>query len=178
MSASPEIQTDRLVLRRHAYGDFESCVAMWSDPDVTRFIGGKPSSRQQTWMRLLSYIGHWDLMHFGYWVIVERATGDFVGEVGFADFKRGIASVRDFPEIGFALAGVHHGKGFATEAVRAALSWADVNLPYPKTVCMINPENGASLRVARKCGYEVFEQGRYNEQPVLFLVRNGAQDCP
>jgi hypothetical protein len=34
------------------------------------------------------YIGHWALMGFGYWVIEEKATGEFVGDVGFADFKR------------------------------------------------------------------------------------------
>lgn len=145
---------------------------MWSDPDVTRMIGGKPSTEQQTWMRLLSYAGHWTLLRFGYWVIEEEASGDFVGEVGFADFKRDIApSMQGHPEIGFALSRRHHGKGYATEAARAAVSWADQNLRFTKTVCLIDPRNEPSLHVAEKCGYEVFEQGRYQERPVLFLSR-------
>jgi RimJ/RimL family protein N-acetyltransferase len=169
---APAIETVRLRLRGHRYGDLAHCVAMWADPSVTKFIGGRPSTEQQTWSRLLSYIGHWSLMGFGYWVIEERHTGSFVGELGFADFKRDIdPSMRDKPEIGFALTPAHHGKGYATEAVQAIVAWGDAHLGSRKTVCMIDPENLASLRVAAKCGYEIFEQSTFNGSPVLFLAR-------
>ncbi len=36
---SPEIRTERLILRSHRLDDFGDALAMWSDPDVTRFIG-------------------------------------------------------------------------------------------------------------------------------------------
>lgn len=112
-------------------------------------------------------------MGFGYWVVEEKASGEFVGEVGFADFKRDIApSMRGSPELGFALASCFHGKGYATESVRAALCWADAYIPNPRTVCLVNPQNLASLRVVKKCGYEPFEQSVVNEKPVLFLSRN------
>jgi RimJ/RimL family protein N-acetyltransferase len=172
----PVIETPRLRLRAHRYDDLPHCVAMWADPNVTRFIGGRASTERQTWTRLLSYLGHWALMGFGYWVIEEKASADFIGEVGFADFKRDVAPpMKGKPELGFALAVPFHGKGYATEAVRAALTWADAHLAYPATVCMINPQNLASLGVAQKCGYEVFERGLYNEQPVLFLSRGVEQ---
>lgn len=170
---TPVIETQRLRLRGHRSGDLANCLAMWSDPNVTKHISGRASTEQQTWTRLLSYAGHWALMDFGYWVIEERASGDFVGEVGFADFKRDIVpSMRGKPELGFALVSEFHGKGYATESVLAALSWADAHLPYPNTVCMISPQNEASLKVAKKCGYAPFERGIYHEQPVLFLARN------
>jgi RimJ/RimL family protein N-acetyltransferase len=112
-------------------------------------------------------------MGFGYWAVEEKASNDFVGEVGLADFKRDVApSMKGNPELGFALASRFHGKGYATESVRAALAWADAHAPYRRTVCMVNPQNLASLRVVTKCGYEVFEQGVYKEQSVLFLSRN------
>jgi RimJ/RimL family protein N-acetyltransferase len=152
---------------------------MWSDPNVTKFISGRTSTQHQTWMRLLSYMGHWAAVGFGYWAIEEKASGDFVGEVGFMDFKREIApSMKGKPELGFALATRFHGKGYATEAVRAALAWADAHLPSETTVCLVTPENAASLRVVGKCGYEVFEQGYYNERPVLFLSRNARGSVP
>ncbi len=145
---------------------------MWSDPNVTKFIGGRASTEQQTWARLLAYAGHWSLMGFGYWAIEEKLSKDFVGEVGFADFKRDIAaSMKGKPELGFALASRFHGKGYATEAVRAALAWADAHLGYAGTVCLVSPQNLASLRVVEKCGYSLFERSLYNEQPVLFLSR-------
>jgi RimJ/RimL family protein N-acetyltransferase len=145
---------------------------MWADPNITKFITGRASTEQQTWMRLLSYAGHWALLGFGYWVIEEKETKDFIGEVGFADFKRDIApAMKDKPELGFALAFRYHGKGYATEAVRAALSWADEHLPHSTSVCLVNPRNAASLRVVKKCGYEVFEESIYNGQSVLLLSR-------
>lgn len=166
------VQTQRLTLRGHRLEDFEHCYAMWSNPEVTRFIGGKPSTEQQTWMRLLSYAGHWALLGFGYWVIEETATQRFVGEIGFADFKRDIAaSMKGVPELGFALAPEFHGKGYATEAVQAVLAWSEKHLSAPRTVCLIAPENAASIRVAEKCGYTVFERATFNGEPALFLER-------
>lgn len=168
----PVIETSRLRLRGHHRDDFPHCAAMWSDPAVTRFIGGKPFTGQQAWARLLSYVGHWVLMGFGYWVMEERDSGQFVGEIGFADFKRDIAaSMQGKPELGFALASRFHGKGYASEAGAACLAWADANLPFPVSVCIVHAQNLASLRVLQKCGYEVFEQATYNEQPALFLAR-------
>ncbi len=160
------------MLRGHRLDDFEASFAMWSDPVVTRYIGGKPSTEQQTWSRLMGYVGHWSLMGFGYWAIEEKSTGRFVGDVGFADFRRVIAaSMRDVPEIGWTLGTRFHGKGYATEAVRAAVAWGDVRFGQARTVCLINAENVASIRVAHKCGYAEFERTQFNEQPTLLLAR-------
>jgi RimJ/RimL family protein N-acetyltransferase len=168
----PQIETPRLRLRAHRSDDLPYCAAMWADPDVVRFIGGEPSNEQRTWARLLAYAGHWALMGFGYWAIEERGSGDFVGEVGLADFKRDIGpAMKDIPELGFALVPRFHGKGFATECARAVLAWADAHLSYVRSVCLIDPRNLASLRVVEKCGYEVFAQGPYGGRPALFLSR-------
>jgi RimJ/RimL family protein N-acetyltransferase len=171
-NAIPIVETSRLRLRGHRKDDLAACVAMWGDPIVTKYINGRPSTVQQTWSRLLTYVGHWNLMGFGYWAIEEKSSGDFVGEAGLADFKRDIAaSMKGSPELGFALVPRVHGKGYATEAVRGVLSWADVNIAQPRSVCLVNPQNVASRHVAEKCGYEVFEDSPYNGQPVLFLSR-------
>jgi RimJ/RimL family protein N-acetyltransferase len=168
----PEIESARLKMRGHRLEDLDECIAMWSDPIVTRFIGGNPSTAQRTWLRLLAYGGHWSLMGFGYWAIEDKATGSFVGEVGFADFKRDIASsMQNVPELGWALAPRFHGKGYATEAVRAALAWGDVHLKTARTVCMISTENAASIRVAEKCGFRQFEQTLFGGEPTLFFAR-------
>ncbi|HEY7982007.1 MAG TPA: GNAT family N-acetyltransferase [Candidatus Eremiobacteraceae bacterium] len=171
-AAIPDIESARLKLRGHRLDDLDDCIAMWSDPIVTRFIGGTPSTAQRTWMRLLGYAGHWSLMGFGYWAIEEKATGRFVGEVGFADFKRDIASsMQNVPELGWALAPRFHGKGFATEAVRAALAWGDVHLKSARSVCMISCENIQSNRVAEKCGYREFERTQFNGESTVFYAR-------
>lgn len=139
---------------------------------MTKFISGRASTRQQTWARLLGYVGHWFLMDFGYWAIEEKQSGDFVGEIGFADFKRdALPSTQGYPELGFALTSRFHGNGYATEAVRATLAWADARLPASHTICIVSAQNSPSLHIVRKCGYEVFEHALYNEQSILLLSR-------
>jgi RimJ/RimL family protein N-acetyltransferase len=165
------LETSRLRLRGHTVNDLPACVALWSDPNVTKFITGRPSTTQQTWSRVLAYTGHWALMGFGYWAIEERASGDFVGELGFADFKREVSPhMTGVPELGFALASHVHGRGYASEAVRAALAWSDAHL-RARTVCIVTADNRPSLHIVLKNGYGVLEKLTYNEQDVVLLAR-------
>jgi RimJ/RimL family protein N-acetyltransferase len=145
----PVIETERLKLRGHHLDDFGACAAMWADPIVTRHIGGRPFSEEESWTRLLRYVGHWALLGFGSWVVEEKSTGSFVGEIGFADYKRDMEpSLKGTPEIGWVFATQSHGKGYATEAVRAAVGWGDARFGAGPTACIIAPENLASIRVA------------------------------
>lgn len=168
----PVLESERLRLRGHRIEDFDDCLAMWSDPEVTRFIGGKPLSGEEVWARLLRYAGHWAVLGFGYWLVEDKASGLFVGEVGFADFKRQIApSFEGIPEIGWALIPWAHGKGFATEALRAAVAWGDGHFGAITTGCLINPDNVASIRVAQKGGYKEFCRTFYKEHPAIIYRR-------
>jgi len=176
----PVIETKRLKLRAHRLDDFSDCAAMWADPIVTRHIGGKPFSEEETWARFLRYAGHWSLMGFGYWAIEEKETQAFVGELGFADFKRDMEpSIKGVPELGWVLASPAHGKGYATEAVRAAIAWGDTRFAKVRTVCIIHPDNLASIRVAEKCGYKEFQRATYKNHATIMFARSSAhQDEP
>jgi RimJ/RimL family protein N-acetyltransferase len=168
----PEIVTDRLRLRAHRMEDFAASAAMWADRGVTRFIGGKPFSEEEVWARFLRYAGHWSFLGFGYWAIEELASGTFVGEAGFADFKREIQpSIHSIPEVGWVLVPRVHGRGYATEAVRAALDWGGAHLSSSSTVCLIHPENLASIRVADKCGFRKNCLTTYKNEPTVIFTR-------
>jgi RimJ/RimL family protein N-acetyltransferase len=172
MPVIPVIDTARLTLRGHRLADFAAMAALWTDPGVIRFIGGRAFSAEEAWAKLLRYAGLWSLLGFGFWAIEENATGDFVGELGFADFKRDLVpSLGDRPELGWALASRAHGKGYATEAVRAALSWGDAHFGSTPTVCLIHPDNLPSLRVAAKAGYRELERTSYKGQPTIIFGR-------
>jgi RimJ/RimL family protein N-acetyltransferase len=177
--AVPVIETERLRLRGHRLDDFADCLAMWGDPAVTRHIGGKPFPAEEVWAKILRYAGHWALLGFGYWVIEETASGRFVGEVGFADFKRRIEpSFGGAPEIGWALAPWAHGTGRATEAVGAARAWGEAHFGEVPTVCLISPDNAASIRVAAKCGYREFARTTYKDRPTILFQRCGGSGPP
>jgi len=71
--------------------------------------------------------------------------------------------------MGWVLTSAHHGKGYATEGVRAALAWADEHLRTERTVCLINPDNAASIRVAEKAGYDQTHRTTFNKAPTLMF---------
>lgn len=174
-AAAPTIETARLRLRGHRVADFADCAAMWGDAAVARHIGGRPSSAEESWARILRYAGLWPLLGYGYWAVAEKASGRFVGDVGFADFKRDMQPSFDgAPEIGWVLASWAHGQGFATEAVGAAVAWGDRHFGAAPTVCMIDPDNAASIRVAEKCGYREYARATYKGQPAILFRRAGA----
>jgi RimJ/RimL family protein N-acetyltransferase len=171
--SAPTLETDRLTLSGHTLADYAASAAMWADPIVVRHIGGQPASAQDVWTKLLRYVGHWQLLGFGYWVLRERASGRFAGEVGLADFKRGmVPSLDGTPEAGWVLASWAHGQGFATEAVNAALAWSDTELGAPRTACIIHAENLGSIRVAAKCGYREAVRTTYLGQPTILSYRD------
>ena len=168
----PVLETDRLVLRGHRTDDFDDCVAMWADPAVTRHTIGAPSPPQRTWLRILSYLGHWSLLGFGYWAVEDKASRKYVGELGFAEFKRDMQPpIEGSPELGWALVTHAHGKGFATEALRAAVAWGDAHFGETTTVCIISPENRASLRVAEKIGFHEVGPTAKGGTPEILLAR-------
>lgn len=168
----PVLETERLRLRGHVLADFEPSAVMWADERVTRFIGGKPSPREDSWRRFMTFPGHWMLMGFGYWVIEEKASGAYVGDGGFGNFKRDLGGyVFEAPEQGWALMPSMQGKGYATEAAAAMLAWAEPHFGRTDFVCMIAPENTPSLRVAEKLGYREFARTDYKAAPSVLLRR-------
>ena len=168
----PVIETARLRMRGHRVDDLGDEAALWADPLVTRHLGHRPPSGEDFWARLLRYAGHWSLMGFGYWAVEEKASGRFVGDVGFADFKRDLTPSFDgAPELGWVLAPWCHGRGFATEAARAAIDWGGAHFGPVRTVCLIHPDNAASRRVAEKCGYREYASTTYKDDPALLLER-------
>jgi len=166
----PEVRTARLVLRAPAPGDFDASLAMWTHPEVTRFIGRRPATREETWGRILRYIGHWETFGWGFWTIASH-DGAFVGECGFADFHRELAPPIDAPEMGWALSPGAHGRGYASEAIAAACAWGDAHLDAPTVACIIHPENAPSLRVAEKLGFRELRRTEYRGDPTVVLER-------
>lgn len=172
--AIPVLKTKRLTLRGHGLEDYKHCAALWGDIRVTRYISGRASTPAESWSRMLNYAGHWALLGFGYWLVEESATGHFVGEVGLADFKRDIKpSFNGAPEAGWVLAPAAHGKGYATEAVRAVLAWGEETLGMKRSLCILDPENIASVKVADKCGFTFFTETDFMGSDVVIMERLG-----
>jgi RimJ/RimL family protein N-acetyltransferase len=169
---APQLETERLRLRGHRAEDFADCAKLWADPIVTRFFGGTPKSSEEAWARLLRYAGHWSILGFGYWVVEEKASGAYLGDVGFSDYKRMMEpSIAGIPEAGWVFMPDAHGKGFGLEAGLAIHAWGRSHFKGPRTTCIINPENIRSLRLAEKLGYRETLRTTYRNAPTVLLHR-------
>jgi len=172
---APRLETERLILRGPSRDDFAAVAAIWGDEQVTRFVLRAPLSGEEAWTRFLRGIGHWMLCGYGLWYLEEKATGRLVGEVGFLDAHRDMQpSLEGTPEVGWVLARAAWGKGYATEALKALLSWGDEQLSAARFACIITPENHASLRVASKGGFREAARTSHRGTPVLLLYRDRA----
>ena len=170
MAAIPTLKTDRLILRGPTKSDFNDLLAMWSDPDVVRHIGGVPFSDEDVWARLLKYIGHWEMLGYGMWIIRDK-DNRFVGEVGLFDLHRAIVPPIEVPEVGWVLAKTAHGNGYATEAVQKILTWGEQIIGPRQFTCIIDVDNKPSHRVAEKCGFVRHAELTYKATPVIVYRR-------
>jgi RimJ/RimL family protein N-acetyltransferase len=165
---APTVETERVRLRAHTAADFEACVPLWNDPIVTRFIGGRAYTAEEVWQRIQRYAGSWALLGHGFWAIEDKATGKLIGEIGIMDAKRDIdPPFGDSLEMGWALLPSAHGKGFAGEALQAALDWEARHLRGDCLVAMIDPDNGASIKLARRMGFTERGRATYRGLPSL-----------
>jgi RimJ/RimL family protein N-acetyltransferase len=170
--ASLTLETERLRLCPYEVGDFEDYVALWADPVVTKFIGGQPFSREQSWTRFLRHPGMWQFKGFGSFAVYEKSTGRHIGEAGFHDMKRDLRpSIEGTMEAGWAFLPSAHGRRIASEAVGAVLAWADANHPALRITCFVDLANPASLRIAEKHGFREFARTTYIDKPVILFER-------
>lgn len=166
------IETPRLTLRAYKLADFDAYCALWADPEVVRFIGGTPFSREVCWSRFLRHPGHWQHMGFGFMAIEERSTGLFVGEAGFHDMRREMTpSIEGTLEAGWALVPSVHGRGYGMEAMQAILGWADQTFPGRRMTCIIEPANQPSIRMATKLGFGQVTEASYHGNTVNLFER-------
>jgi RimJ/RimL family protein N-acetyltransferase len=169
---APVLETARLTLRPFRESDLEPMAASLADPEVVRHLSGTPYNREDSWRRMLAAPGLWVVLGYGYWAVERRDDARWVGQVGFADFKRDMTpSIEGLPEMGWIFAAHAHGQGLASEAVAAALAWADETLHAPEITAIISPENAPSIRVAEKAGFGERTEARYRDETILLFRR-------
>jgi RimJ/RimL family protein N-acetyltransferase len=147
----PVLETERLLLREWREADVDEYAAICADPDVMRYLGGKPFTRLETWRHMAFLIGHWHLRGFGHWAVEEKESGRLIGRMGFFDPD-------GWPgfEIGWTLGRASWGKGYATESAKVALEYAFTEMDRDHVISLIQPANSASIAVAERLG-ETYE---------------------
>ena len=158
-----QLETDRLTLRMwREETDFEPFSELCADPEVMRFLGGKPFDRLEAWRNMAFHIGHWRLRGYGHWAVEEKATGNFIGRLGFLNPVGWPAF-----EIGWTFARHAWGKGYATEGARRALTYAFNQLDKSHVISLIHPDNKSSIAVAERLGEKLEGETELFNHPVL-----------
>lgn len=172
------LYSERLLMRRPRLSDFDRLATMWAHPSVVTHFGGKPFDREDSWNRLLRYVGHWELMGYGMWTVTRLGEDLHMGDVGFLHGERMGVPAFGNPEAAWSFHPEAHGQGFGSEAVACVLEWADEQAAsgadprFARTVAMINPANAASIVVARRCGFSIFGESRYHDHLVGLWERH------
>jgi RimJ/RimL family protein N-acetyltransferase len=157
------IETERLLLRRPTEADVESPPAWLSDPEVMDWLGGVEPAAEV----VRHWLDQWERVPSGKFLAQLRRDGAVVGRVGanYYDPQTWQRSAAGVPELGWAFAREHWGRGYATEAALAVREW----LRAPRVVSLIAPGNLRSQRVAERLGAtpgETIELGGYGPHVV------------
>jgi RimJ/RimL family protein N-acetyltransferase len=147
---APELMTDRLILRQWRADDFAFLRELDTDPEVMRLLDG-PRTYEQTEKQFNKDAVGLALRGIGKWAVELREGGTLVGRVGLSAVDS-LMSFSPALELGWRLSSQHHGKGYATEAARAAITYGFDVLEVDRIAAFTVPHNHASIGVMRKLG--------------------------
>ena len=167
--------TERLELWHPQVGDRAGLRALIEPGEVRRFLGGMEPDDHDVFMRLLRNAGSWALYGYGTFVVRERGKADIVGNCGVFHSWRGFGrGLDDVAEAGWIVGKSAWGKGYAQEAMQAALTWFEREHGARPTLCMIEQGHRASEAVAARLGYVAFERVVERDERPLIVYRREA----
>lgn len=147
---APVLLTERLRLRMPQYEDFAHRLDFYAD-ERSVWEGG-PFTSEQAWRIFASEVGQWPLMGFGPFSIEDRATGDYLGEVGIYQ-PEGYPE----PELGWFVTRAAEGRGIAAEGARAVMVWARASFGWDHIDNYIDPGNARSIALGLRLGGTVVQ---------------------
>lgn len=145
-----EITTKRLRLRQWKVEDYSPFFQLNSDPQVMEYFPAclDRSASDALAKRIRGLI---DKRGWGFWAVEVVDSQTFIGFVGL-HIPSDNLPFNPCVEIGWRLAAEHWGKGYATEAARAALAFGFGELQLEEIVSFTALPNLRSQRVMKKLG--------------------------
>jgi ribosomal-protein-alanine N-acetyltransferase len=159
------IETERLALRRLTLDDLDALAAIYSDTDVRKYFPEGTLTHEQTKEELEWIINvYYGQYGFGLWATTNRESNEFIGRCGLIPW-----TVDGCPEVevAYLLAKEHWGRGLGTEAARAILAYGFEKLHLSRLICLIDPANEASIKVAMKIGMSLEREADIDGEPTL-----------
>ena len=173
----PELETDRLLLRRMRVSDADDMYAYARRADVTKYLTWSPHPNHAYTVDYLQYLAsRYRVGDFYDWGVTLRESGRMIGTCGFTSF--------DLPhnaaQVGYVLNPEFWGQGIAPEALRAVLCFGFRELGLNRIEACYIRENARSRRVMEKVGMSfegvrrgaMYIKGRYCDVGVCSILRD------
>lgn len=143
-----KIETDRLIIRSIREADLEPLAALWADPEVTYYMGGRRNYEEV--LKTLREDAQLNPQPaFDLWPVIEKETSQIIGHCGI--LEKDIEGKSQY-EIVYVLAKSAWGKGFATEVANSLKDYVFNQLGLKRITALIDPDNLESEIVATKIG--------------------------
>jgi ribosomal-protein-alanine N-acetyltransferase len=161
-----ELTTERLRLRPFTPADRDAIHAVYSDPEVMRYVGhGAHRTPAETAAALRVYREVLERRGFSFLAVTDRETGALIGDGGLHPLGEDI-------ELGYTLARSAWGRGYATELGRALLAYAFETLGADRVIAQVEPDNAASRHVLEKLGMRAIEtRTAYGRPHLVYEVK-------
>jgi RimJ/RimL family protein N-acetyltransferase len=143
----PTLETPNLLLRPWQPADAEDLYAIVQEPGIFQYFP-RPSAPPRPWVDkyIQHHLDHWQARGMGHWAVVTRQEQRLVGWTGLEYLPE-----LDQVEVAYLLSTSVHGRGYATQAARAACAYGFETCRLPLIIGLVHPQNAASIRVLEKC---------------------------
>ncbi len=164
------LETERLLLRRLLPDDLEPLFALYSDPETRRYFPEGTLTYTETKEELEWFLhGHPKRPELGLWATIYKETGKFIGRCGLLPWT---IDGLDEVEVAYLIDKAYWRQGLGTEAAQAILDYGFERLALARLICLIDPENQASIRVAGNIGMAFEKEGQDEKGPFLLYSIN------
>lgn len=164
------LETQHLILRRLQPTDLDDLFNLYCDPDVRRYIPDAPNNYAETQEELAWFLnGHPEQPELGLWATIHKQSHRFIGRCGLLPWT---IDGRPEVEVAYLLAKAYWGQGLGTEVAQAVLDYGYEKLHLSRLICLIDPDNRASIKVAEKIGMTFEKEGQDDKGPFLLYARS------
>jgi len=159
------LETARLLFRTHEPGDKADFIAMHTDPEVRRYVGGQAWPLEKAHYRFRNqYLGQ-PTEIYGLWAAVLKEERRYIGCCGLRGVQGGKSA-----HLGYYFARTYWRRGFATEASRAFIDVAFGHLGLLNVVADVDQGNQASKHILQKLGFKYLSREEIPGSDRVILV--------
>jgi RimJ/RimL family protein N-acetyltransferase len=165
------LTTERLRLEPIVDAHLDALHALNSDPDVMRYITGKPDTLEDTQVMIDRVKARWADWGYSWWSFFERDSGELIGAGCIQHLGRDKANPH---EIGWRLRRDRWHMGLASEAAEVMAGFAFETLAAPQLCAVCDPDNRASSKVMLRLGmvYRGIEHWYDRDMAVYGMMRS------